>query len=113
MRLKIDQSWFALRRLVPALLVAACAGVVASQASTSNPTALPRATGPLTLQRAHSYGCFGTGAACFADFVLDPTATNDPQDDWHALWVADPSPPRLPTAGFCLTEVVDALMWGP
>jgi hypothetical protein len=113
MCLEIDHPRQASRWLAAPLLVAACAGMAASKASTPSPTALPRTTGPLTLQRAHSYGCFGTGAACFADFVLDPAATNDPQDDWHALWAADPSPPRLPPAGFCLTEVADALFWGP
>jgi hypothetical protein len=96
------------------LAVLACAGAgttaVAALTARDNGGDPPRVTGPLALID-QSCGQKGNRNYCDFDYLLDPSSTNDPADEWHAYW---DSPASAETArrGFCTTEVVDALDWG-
>lgn len=104
------------RRRTALFAALACAGIAASAVSAltardkgGDP---PTVRGPLVFK---GQRCFqkGGGFDCAFDYLLDPSATDDPADGWHAYWASSQSaePARH---GFCTTEVVDELAWpGP
>lgn len=90
--------------------VAASASVVPALTAREKGGDPPTVRGPLALT---DQQCFqkGPGFVCAFNYLLDPSATNDPSDAWHAYWASSQSaePARR---GFCTTEVVEALRWG-
>jgi len=88
-----------------AATVAAVPALTAREAGGDPPTV----HGPLmfTDQR-----CFQKGGrdSCAFDYRLDPAATDDPGDEWHAYWASSQSAERA-RHGFCTTEVVEELTW--
>ena len=66
----------------------------------------PTASGPLTLS---SGGC-QAASSCAFDYALDPTATADPKDSWHAFWVSTATSKMQP--GWCEIDAIATLSWG-
>lgn len=69
----------------------------------------PTVSGPLALKGQRCYQKGGRFVCAF-DYLLDPSATDDPADAWHGYWASSQSaaPARH---GFCTTEVVERLTW--
>jgi hypothetical protein len=66
----------------------------------------PIVTGPLTLAAG---GCQPT-QGCSFDYTLNPAATSDPSNSWHAFWLTTAAA-GAPQPGSCTTEVTDAIQW--
>ena len=62
----------------------------------------PRITGPLGLID-QNCGQKGNGLYCNFDYLLDPSSTNDPADEWHAYW-SSPASAEAARHGYCTTE---------
>lgn len=94
--------------LLTVLPTAAVLTAVAAQAGGSGP---PTVRGRLTLSQQRCAQIAGGRSVCTYDYVLDPSTTNDPGDEWHAFWTATEAaaPARR---GYCTTEVADELDWG-
>ena len=65
----------------------------------------PTASGPLAL----SSGTCGVDSSCAFDYALDPSATSDPADSWHGLWVSTATS-KVPS-GWCELDAIATLTW--
>lgn len=96
-----------MRRRVGALVAAAVIAVAPALAASPRP---PAATGPLTQASDDWTGCT-TATGCAFDYVLDPSATSDPGDSWHAYWRITPAGPQQPRSS-CILDAIDTLFFG-
>lgn len=92
-------------RAVTAAVVGA--SVLAAAGAVGAVSRAPTVSGPLSASSAS--GC-AASSSCAFDYVLDPSATSDPADSWHAYWVSTATSPG--ERGWCELDAISNLTWG-